>query len=71
MFYNKNLESYFGRHFGARVDFAAIDALKSAVDSAIDLVMRDGNIIEQGTHDELIKKGGFYKELYESQFPHT
>lgn len=47
-FYNKNLESYFGRHFGARVDFAAIDALKSAVDSAIDLVMRDGKEVGDG-----------------------
>ena len=32
------------------------------------LVMKDGNIIEQGNHDELIKKKGFYAELYNSQF---
>lgn len=32
------------------------------------LVMKDGNIIEQGTHDELIAEGGFYESLYESQF---
>ena len=32
------------------------------------LVINDGNIIEQGTHDELIKKNGFYAELYNSQF---
>ncbi|OUP01049.1 sugar ABC transporter ATP-binding protein [Drancourtella sp. An210] len=32
------------------------------------LVMKDGNIIEQGTHDELLSQGGFYKNLYESQF---
>jgi len=30
--------------------------------------MRDGNIVEQGTHDELLKKDGFYKVLYNSQF---
>ena len=30
--------------------------------------MKDGNIIEQGTHEQLLDKGGFYKELYESQF---
>ena len=30
--------------------------------------MKDGNVIEQGTHNELIKQGGFYKELYVSQF---
>ena len=35
-FYNKSLESYFWRHFGMRADFANIDALKSAVNSAIE-----------------------------------
>ncbi|HJT17199.1 MAG TPA: ATP-binding cassette domain-containing protein, partial [Thermoanaerobaculia bacterium] len=32
------------------------------------LVMRDGNIVEHGTHDELLARGGFYAELYNSQF---
>ena len=32
------------------------------------LVMKDGNIIEQGNHDELMAKNGFYAELYNSQF---
>ena len=32
------------------------------------LVMRDGNIIEQGKHEELLQKEGFYAELYKSQF---
>lgn len=32
------------------------------------LVMKDGNIIEQGTHDELLAQNGFYRQLYESQF---
>ena len=32
------------------------------------LVMKDGNIIERGTHDELLDRGGFYAKLYESQF---
>jgi ATP-binding cassette subfamily B protein len=32
------------------------------------LVMKDGNIIEQGKHEELLEKGGFYAHLYESQF---
>ena len=34
------------------------------------LVMRDGNIVEQGTHAELMEKGGFYSTLYNSQFAH-
>ena len=32
------------------------------------LVMDEGSIVETGTHDELIAKGGFYKELYDAQF---
>ena len=32
------------------------------------LVMKDGNIIEQGTHEELLAQNGFYRQLYESQF---
>ena len=32
------------------------------------LVMKDGNIIEQGNHDELMAQGGFYADLYNSQF---
>ena len=32
------------------------------------LVMKDGHVIEQGTHDQLLAKGGFYANLYNSQF---
>ena len=32
------------------------------------IIMKDGNIIETGSHDELMKKNGFYAELYNSQF---
>ena len=35
------------------------------------LVMRDGDIIEQGTHEELLEKNGFYADLYRSQFAQT
>ena len=35
------------------------------------MVMKDGNIIEQGNHNELMKKNGFYANLYNSQFEKT
>jgi ABC-type multidrug transport system fused ATPase/permease subunit len=37
-------------------------------DADLILVMREGDIVEQGTHDELIEAGGFYADLYNSQF---
>ena len=37
-------------------------------DADLILVMRDGDIVEQGTHDQLIEAGGFYADLYNSQF---
>lgn len=38
------------------------------VNADLVLVMKDGDIIESGCHEELIEKGGFYAELYNSQF---
>ena len=35
------------------------------------LVLKDGDIIENGTHEELMAKGGFYSDLYMSQFDNT
>ena len=42
--------------------------LSTIREADIILVMKDGNIIEQGSHDELIALGGFYNQLYNSQF---
>ena len=58
----------FAKMMKGRTSFIVAHRLSTVKDADLILVMRDGNIIEQGTHDELIKKGGFYKELYNSQF---
>jgi ABC-type multidrug transport system fused ATPase/permease subunit len=51
-----------------RTSFVVAHRLCTIKESDIVLVLRDGNIVERGTHDELIKKGGYYKELYGKQF---
>lgn len=51
-----------------RTSFVIAHRLSTIVDSDLILVMRDGQIIEQGTHETLIEANGFYAELYNSQF---
>ena len=51
-----------------KTSFIVAHRLSTIVNADLILVMKDGNIIETGTHEELMKKGGFYKELFESQF---
>ncbi len=51
-----------------RTSFIVAHRLSTIRESDIILVMKDGKIIEQGNHDSLIKKGGFYANLYNSQF---
>mgnify|MGYP001623807628 FL=1 len=53
-----------------KTSFVVAHRLSTIMGSDLILVMRDGNIVEKGTHDELIAKGGFYSELYNSQFAH-
>lgn len=51
-----------------RTSFIIAHRLSTIRDADLILVMKDGDIIEQGSHDELIKKNGFYADLYNSQF---
>ena len=51
-----------------RTSFIVAHRLSTIREADVILVMRDGNIVESGTHDELLKLGGFYSELYNSQF---
>ena len=51
-----------------RTSFIIAHRLSTIRDADLILVMRDGNIVEQGKHEELLKKNGFYASLYNSQF---
>ena len=51
-----------------RTSFIVAHRLSTIKNADQILVMKDGNIIERGTHDELLNRGGFYAKLYESQF---
>lgn len=51
-----------------RTSFVVAHRLKTIVESDLILVMKDGKVIESGTHTSLMEQNGFYKELYQSQF---
>ena len=62
------IQAAFERLMEGRTSFIVAHRLSTIRNSDLILVMKDGSIIEQGTHDELIAKGGFYHTLYNSQF---
>lgn len=51
-----------------RTSFVVAHRLSTIRNASLILVMKDGHIMEQGTHDELLSRGGFYEKLYNSQF---
>ena len=65
------IQKAFNEMMKGRTCFVVAHRLSTIKESDIILVMKDGNIIEQGSHDELIRKGGFYNTLYNSQFAAT
>lgn len=65
------VQKAFAKMMKGRTSFVVAHRLSTIKESDAILVMKDGNIIEQGTHDELLNKGGFYSNLYNSQFSGT
>ena len=64
------IQEAFARMMKGRTSFIVAHRLSTIREADVILVMKDGRIIETGTHNELLKKGGFYSELYNSQFAH-
>ena len=62
------VQDAFAKLMKGKTSFIVAHRLSTIKNADIILVMKDGNIIEQGSHDELMKAGGFYKELYMSQW---
>lgn len=65
------IQRAFAKMMQGRTSFIVAHRLSTIRDADVILVMRDGHIIEQGGHRELLEKGGFYAELYNSQFAAT
>ena len=66
----KKIQKAFSAMMEGRTSFIVAHRLSTIHEADLILVMKDGKIIESGKHQELIKKGGFYSDLYYSQFAH-
>ena len=64
------IQQAFDRLMEGRTTFIVAHRLSTIRTADVILVMREGHIVEQGRHEELLEKGGFYAELYNSQFSH-
>ncbi len=64
----KRIQDAMDRLMCDRTSFVIAHRLSTIKDADLILVVKKGNVIESGTHQELLSKGGFYKELYDSQF---
>ncbi|MBP3577342.1 MAG: ATP-binding cassette domain-containing protein, partial [Lachnospiraceae bacterium] len=62
------IQKAFATMMQGRTSFIVAHRLSTIMEADTILVMKDGNIIEQGNHEELLAKGGFYTTLYNSQF---
>ncbi len=64
------IQEAFARMMEGRTSFIVAHRLSTIREADVILVMRDGSVVETGTHDELVEKGGFYATLWNSQFAH-
>ena len=64
----QRIQTAMDRLMEGRTSFIIAHRLSTIKDADLILVMRDGDIVEQGTHDQLLAAGGFYADLYNSQF---
>ena len=62
------IQQAFAKLMQGRTSFIVAHRLSTIKEADLILVMNNGNIVEQGTHAELLSKGGFYAKLYNSQF---
>ena len=64
----KRIQDAFAKLMQGRTSFIVAHRLSTIKEADLILVMKDGNIVEQGTHESLLALGGFYSQLYNSQF---
>ena len=64
------IQKAFDTMMKGRTSFIVAHRLSTIQEADLILVMRDGHIVEQGRHEELLAKQGFYSDLYRSQFAH-
>ena len=64
------IQEAFLKMMKGRTSFIVAHRLSTIREADVILVMKNGNVVEQGKHDELLSKNGFYAELYNSQFAH-
>ena len=64
----QKIQNAFAKMMEGRTSFIVAHRLSTIKEADVILVMKDGNIIEQGTHQELLAQNGFYAQLYNAQF---